>query len=129
MKTFLLLGKLVTLLFWGVVLFNLYQPLAQPFELMLRVAGAALLALHVLELGVFNRQLKAVPRSLWQRLQVVLFGVFHVLGLPAHKAVAVEQPGEVAVEPELTIKEEAGNAENPGAGTVDQPAGTGSGGN
>lgn len=85
-KIFLVLGKCLTALFWGVVLANLLQPFAQPFALLLNGAGAFILLIHALELWFFNARLSACPKPALQRVQVMLFGVFQLLGLPAEQA-------------------------------------------
>lgn len=95
MKTFLLLGKVLTALFWGVVLANLLQPFAQPFALLLHAAGAFILLVHGLELWLFDKRIAASAKPVQERVQVMLFGVFQLLGLPAEPAVqqsAMEHP-------------------------------------
>lgn len=88
MKIFLVLGKCLTALFWGVVLANLLQPFAQPFALLLNGAGAFIVLIHALELWFFNARLSACPKPALQRVQVMLFGIFQLLGLPAEQAAA-----------------------------------------
>ncbi|VXC08736.1 Putative membrane protein [Pseudomonas sp. 8BK] len=102
MKTFLTLGKVLTALFWGVVLANLLQPFAQPFALLLNGAGAFILLIHALELWFFGKRIAACPKPVQERVQVMLFGVFQLLGLPAEQ-------GAVA-EPEQMLQMEAENA-------------------
>ena len=97
MKTFLLLGKVLTALFWGVVLANLLQPFVQPFALLLHAAGAFILLVHGLELWLFDKRIAASAKPVQERVQVMLFGVFQLLGLPAEPVVqqsAVEHPQE-----------------------------------
>jgi putative membrane protein len=89
MKLFLLLGKLATLGFWGIVISNLLQPLAQPFDVILQLAGAVFLVLHAVEILIFHKRLAASRWPFLQRAQVLLFGVFHVWGLPESKVEAV----------------------------------------
>ncbi|MBU1285312.1 MAG: DUF1145 domain-containing protein [Gammaproteobacteria bacterium] len=105
MKTFLTLGKVLTALFWGVVLANLLQPFAQPFALLLNGAGAFILLIHGLELWFFDKRIAACSKPTQERVQVLLFGAFQLLGLPtAQAAVAAE------AEPEQALPMEAGNA-------------------
>ena len=94
MKIFLVLGKCLTALFWGVVLANLLQPFAQPFALLLNGAGAFIVLTHALELWFFNARLSACPKPAQQRVQVMLFGIFQLLGLPAEQAAADAEPQE-----------------------------------
>lgn len=86
MKVFLGLGKAGAVLFWLVVLANLLDPFAQPFDLLLRLGGGLILLTHVLELLLFGARLKGRPRPWRDRLQVLLFGVFHLLALPQPRA-------------------------------------------
>ncbi|WP_394238893.1 DUF1145 domain-containing protein [Pseudomonas anguilliseptica] len=102
MKTFLTLGKVLTALFWGVVLANLLQPFAQPFALLLNGAGAFILLIHALELWFFGKRIAACPKPVQERVQVMLFGVFQLLGLPAEQAAVAE--------PEQMLQMEAENA-------------------
>lgn len=90
MRVFLLAGKLVTLLFWALVVINLFVPFAHPFGLLLQVAGALVLLVHVLELGLFRSRFQQRPKPWLDRLQVMLFGVFHLYGLAPVAVVEVE---------------------------------------
>jgi putative membrane protein len=93
MKTFLTVGKVLTALFWGVVLANLLQPFAQPFALLLNAAGAFILLVHALELWLFNKRIAACAKPVQERVKVMLFGVFQLLGMPAERTFqALEQP-------------------------------------
>ena len=82
MKGLLWLGKALTLVFWWVVLVNLFVPLGQPFQLLIQLAGLALLALHLVELVGFNRRLRGRSHPWFDRLQILLTGIFHVQSLP-----------------------------------------------
>ena len=66
MKVFWGLGKLLTLLFWLVVLVNLMTPFVHPLHLLVNLAGGLLACLHLLD-----------------RLSVLFFGVFHLQTIPA----------------------------------------------
>ncbi|MDH1264657.1 MULTISPECIES: DUF1145 domain-containing protein [unclassified Pseudomonas] len=91
MKLFLNIGKAAGVLFWGVVLANLAGPFAQPFDLLLNLAGGGLLALHVLELMLFKARWQAQPAAALHAVQILLFGIFHLLCLPQALA-KVEEP-------------------------------------
>lgn len=82
MKMFLRLGKLLAGLFWPIVLVNLLSPFAKPFDLLLYVLGGVILLAHLIELSLFNFRLKDRPQPWRDRLQVLLFGGFHLFGLP-----------------------------------------------
>ncbi|MCY1288959.1 hypothetical protein D3C76_709700 [compost metagenome] len=75
------LGKLVALFFWLAVLANLVSPFAHPFSMLLKVVGAVILLIHVIELAAFGSRLRG-RRHVWlDGLQVLLFGVFHLLSV------------------------------------------------
>jgi putative membrane protein len=87
MKLLGLLGKAIVLAFWLALLVNLAQPFAAPFALLLNLCGVLLLALHLAEVLVFRARLQERPKPWSERLQIILFGVFHLLALrPAERA-------------------------------------------
>ncbi|BBT15449.1 DUF1145 domain-containing protein [Metapseudomonas otitidis] len=86
MKLFLGVGKSVALLFWLAVLANLFEPFARPFSTLLNGLALLVLGLHVLEALLYNAQLRARPHPWRDRLQLMLFGVFHLAGLPKQEA-------------------------------------------
>ncbi|WP_296263542.1 DUF1145 domain-containing protein [Pseudomonas sp. UBA6562] len=82
MKAVLMLGKALTVLFWGVVLFNQLLPQAMPFALLIKAAGVLLFGLHVLEMLAFNGSLRERSHRWFDRLQILLTGIFHVMSIP-----------------------------------------------
>jgi putative membrane protein len=82
MKVLWRLGKFLTLLFWLVVLVNLLNPLIHPLHLLVKLAGNLLLLMHLLELVLFNSSLKRRAHRWRDRLQILLFGVFHLQTIP-----------------------------------------------
>lgn len=86
MKVFWGLGKLLTLLFWLVVVVNLLIPFVHPLHLLVTVAGGALAALHLLEALFCFRSLRGRPHPWRDRLKILFFGVFHLQTLPAPTA-------------------------------------------
>ncbi|WP_339476078.1 MULTISPECIES: DUF1145 domain-containing protein [unclassified Pseudomonas] len=82
MKVFWGLGRLLTLLFWLVLLVNLVVPFVHPLHLLVNVAGAFLLALHLLELLLFRASFRGRLAPGSDRLRVLLFGIFHLQTLP-----------------------------------------------
>lgn len=82
MQLFLRIGKVLALLFWTLILVSLLVSFAQPFGLFLHVAGVVVLLVHGVELLLFKARLEQRPRLWLERLQVLLFGAFHVFGLP-----------------------------------------------
>ncbi len=86
MKLLLRLGKLLALLFWGVVLVNLFKPLTNPFHLLVNLVGSLLLLVHLLELVLFNASVKHRAHPWRDRLLILLLGMFHIKSLPAPAA-------------------------------------------
>jgi putative membrane protein len=86
MKVIWGLGKLLTLLFWLVVLFNLLVPFVHPLHLLVNLAGGVLAILHFLEALLCNRSLKGRAHPWRDRLNILIFGVFHLQTLPAATA-------------------------------------------
>ena len=87
MKTLLGLFKFLTVLFWWVVLANLLMPAHRPFHQLIDLAGAALLGLHLLEVLFYNGRLRERSHRWFDRLQILLVGIFHILSIPAPKEV------------------------------------------
>ncbi|MFC5695408.1 DUF1145 domain-containing protein [Pseudomonas sp. GCM10022186] len=86
MRLFMGLGKVIALLFWLVVIANLVSPFARPFEMLLNGAGVLLILVHLFEIVLFNSLLRQRARPWLDRLQLLLFGVFHLLSIPRHGA-------------------------------------------
>ncbi|KHK61382.1 MULTISPECIES: DUF1145 domain-containing protein [Pseudomonas] len=78
MKVFWGLGRLLTLVFWLVVLVNLLLPFVHPLHVLVNLAGALLLAVHLLELLLFRAQFRGRPAAGRDRFRVLLFGIFHL---------------------------------------------------
>lgn len=76
------LGKGLTVLFWWVVLLNLFMPATYPFNLLINIAGAALMLLHLLEVLLFRASLRGRSHPWFDRLQILLVGIFHVRSIP-----------------------------------------------
>lgn len=83
MKSLLALGKILTVVFWWVVLVNLLIPQEFPFNQLISIAGATLFALHVLEVLFFNGCLRGRSHRWFDRLQILLVGIFHIVSIPA----------------------------------------------
>lgn len=86
MKVIWGLGKLLTLLFWLLVLVNLLMPFVYPLHQLVNLAGALLAGLHVLEALLCFRTLRGREHPWRDRLMIVLFGVFHLQTIPAPTA-------------------------------------------
>ncbi|HEN8798007.1 DUF1145 domain-containing protein [Pseudomonas sp. CM25] len=82
MKFILGLGKVLTVAFWGVLLFNQLVPQPLPFNLLINATGIVLLGLHLLEVLFFNGSLRGRSHRWFDRLQIVLTGIFHVMSIP-----------------------------------------------
>jgi putative membrane protein len=74
-------AKALTLVFWWLVLSNLFSPFPELFSPWISLAGIGLLLLHVLELLVFHHRLKGRTHRWADRLQVLVLGIFHVYAL------------------------------------------------
>ncbi|MGE8148147.1 DUF1145 domain-containing protein [Pseudomonas frederiksbergensis] len=83
MKVFWGLGKLLTLLFWLVVLVNLLIPFINPLHLLVNMAGALLAVIHFLEALLCFRSLRGRAHPWRDRLKILFFGVFHLQTIPA----------------------------------------------
>ena len=86
MKVLWGLGRLLTLLFWLVVLVNQLTPFVFPLHPLVNLAGGLLALFHLLELVFCNRSLKGRAHPWRDRLQIAIFGVFHLQTLPAPSA-------------------------------------------
>ena len=86
MKVFWWLGKLLTLLFWLVVLVNLLTPFVYPLHSLVELAGGALALFHLLELLFCNRSLRGRAHPWRDRFQIAIFGVFHLQTIPSPSA-------------------------------------------
>jgi putative membrane protein len=83
MNVFWGLGKLLTLLFWLVVLVNQLMPFVNPLHLLVDLAGGLLACLHLLEAVFCFRSLRGRAHPWLDRLKILFFGVFHLQTLPA----------------------------------------------
>ncbi|MFJ5295288.1 DUF1145 domain-containing protein [Pseudomonas sp. RC10] len=72
------LGKVLTLGFWAVVLVSQAAVLPVPFGMLLKLAGSLLLLTHVMELFLFNGSLRGRLHPWSDRLQILIFGIFHL---------------------------------------------------
>ena len=77
------LFKALTLVFWWVVLVNVFIPQAKPFDALIGMAGMGVLGLHVLEVLAFNHRLRGRSHRWLDRLQILLLGIFHIQSIPA----------------------------------------------
>ena len=82
MKFILGLGKALTVVFWGIVLMNQLVRQPSPLHLLINAAGICLLGLHVLEMLFFNGSLRGRSHRWFDRLQILLTGIFHILSIP-----------------------------------------------
>lgn len=82
MKVIWRLGKILTWVFWLVVLINLVKPLINPLHLLVNLAGSLLLLTHVLELLLFNGSIRGRAHPWRDRLQILLLGIFHLQSIP-----------------------------------------------
>ena len=83
MKVLWGLGKALTLIFWAVVLSNLYQPLIHPFDVLVNLVASLLLLTHVLEVLFYTTRLQGRRHPWRDRLLILVFGFFHAHSLSA----------------------------------------------
>ncbi|MNT86926.1 hypothetical protein D3C72_2272760 [compost metagenome] len=83
---------------------NLIAPFAAPFALLLNLAGAGMLLLHVLQLGLCRDRLKASTRPTRDRLLLLVFGAFYLDALPSAEAIVAERL-QATREPDATVAE------------------------
>lgn len=81
MKALMIVGKGLAVLFWLVFGAALAKWLGSPFEQLVHLLAAFLLLLHGLELWLFSGLLVNRANPWLDRLQVLLFGIFHLYGL------------------------------------------------
>lgn len=86
MKVIWGLGKLLTLVFWLVVLVNQLTPFIYPLHLLVNLAGCLLAGLHLLEAVFCFRTLRGRAHPWLDRLKILFFGVFHLQTIPAPTA-------------------------------------------
>jgi putative membrane protein len=120
MKVFLQVGKTAVAVFWLLVLVNLISPLNKPVDLLLNVLGGLVLLAHVVELGLFGNRLRGLPNLNVHRVQVLLFGIFHLYGLAEPVPVEVAEPAaeaiaETTAEPVAEAIAQAPDAANDGS--------------
>ncbi|MGH8418792.1 MAG: DUF1145 domain-containing protein [Pseudomonas sp.] len=72
------LGKVLTLGFWAVVLVNQTAVLPIPFDMLIKLAGSLLLLTHVMELVLFSGSLRGRSHPWFDRVQILIFGIFHL---------------------------------------------------
>ncbi|WP_031303365.1 DUF1145 domain-containing protein [Pseudomonas sp. EGD-AK9] len=81
MQALTMLGKALAGLFWLAFGAALAKWLGSPFEQLLYLLAALLLVIHGLELWLFAALLKGRTNPWQDRVQILLFGVFHLLAL------------------------------------------------
>lgn len=86
MKLLSILGRLLAVPFWLAVLVNLIAPFAAPFALLIDVAGAAVFALHLLQLAACHGRLGISSSPTRDRLLLLVFGAFWLDRLPSAEA-------------------------------------------
>ena len=99
MKALLIMGKALALVFWLVFGAALTKRLGAPFEQLVYLLAAFLALLHGVQLWLFSGLLAGRANPWLERIQVLLFGIFHLYPLKA-----VQQPNAPTV---ATIEETA----------------------
>ncbi|HBZ95488.1 MULTISPECIES: DUF1145 domain-containing protein [unclassified Pseudomonas] len=99
MKALLIMGKALALVFWLVFGAALAKRLGTPFEQLVYLLAAFLALLHGAQLWLFSGLLSGRASPWLDRIQVLLFGIFHLYPLKT-----VQQPATVTT---ATIEEAA----------------------
>ena len=80
MNIIILLGKGLSALFWAAVVYNSGWPFDSPIGPLFSLSGPMIMIIHVFESFFFIRQFKhRVPNLSVEALQVLAFGIFHIL--------------------------------------------------
>ena len=85
MKALLIMGKALALAFWLLFAAALAKRLGAPFEQLVYLLAAVLAVLHGAQLWLFSGLLSGRANPLSDRLQVLLFGIFHLYPLKAER--------------------------------------------
>lgn len=96
MKVLMMLGKVLAGAFWLIFAAALIQWLDSPFEQLIYLLAACLLVVHALQLWLFAKVPVTGGSALYGRIQIMLFGIFHLYPLqamqvPAAKAVVSQE--------------------------------------
>lgn len=81
MKAMVWLGKGLAVLFWLCLLGALLGALAKPFDQILSLLALLLISIHAVQLWLFSGALGERRNPWLDRLQVLAFGVFHLLAM------------------------------------------------
>ena len=80
MSMLILMGKVVTLAFWGAVLLSLFSIFPKPIASMLGWGGVVILLIHFVEAAIFTRRFGSeLVEPKYEKMMVLVFGIFHVL--------------------------------------------------
>jgi len=86
-----MMGKGLAALFWLSLLGALTGMLAKPFDQLLSLVGLVLMLIHGLELWLFGSAFSGRANPWLDRLQILLFGVFHLALVKPELQVAKQQ--------------------------------------
>ena len=81
MKGLMIGGKALSLAFWLLSLSTLAGWWDSPFEQLILLLAASMALLHGLQLWLFSSLLASAGKGWGERLQVLLFGIFHLYSL------------------------------------------------
>ena len=80
MKAIILIGKVITLIFWIAVFVSLFSVFSDPIAHLLGWAGAAVLLVHFIEVAIFTKRFgKKLIEPKFDKLMVLIFGIFHIM--------------------------------------------------
>ncbi len=81
MKKLLLVCRFLVVLFWIVVIVNVFMPFPSPFYLMFIIFGALSAVAHMVEALVFTLKNRAKDNMFNHVVQIMIFGGFYLWGM------------------------------------------------
>ncbi len=81
MKKILLVCKFLVVLFWIVVVMNVFMPLPSPFYFMFIIFGVLSAVAHIVEALVFKLKNKTQDNMLLHIVKILVFGGFYLWGM------------------------------------------------
>ena len=76
----ILMGKVVSLVFWGAVLLSLFSIFPKSIASFLGWAGVVILLIHFVEAAIFTKRFGSeLVEPKYEKMMVLVFGIFHIL--------------------------------------------------
>lgn len=82
MRMIILIGKLLCLVFWVMLVVSFFEVFSDDVSRGLSVSAVAILFVHLVEVAIFSKVINKVSvEPKFDKMQVLLFGLFHLLVL------------------------------------------------